>query len=118
MIGKSLQIKFLLYFKALSMDKLSNLIPRVLNKRGLKDEAGASYVTFLTAQWIEENLPEYTSYLSVSKKSDTTIVIESDHAIASQELSQVKEVLLGYINTHEGINIDDIFITRSGNTAN
>jgi hypothetical protein len=100
------------------MDKLSHLIPRVLNRRGLKNEASASYVTYLATQWIEENMPEHVQALSVSKKTDTRLCIDSDHPIASQELSLVIEQLKGYLNSHEGIQIDEILISRSKSTAN
>lgn len=100
------------------MDKLSLLIPRVLHKRGLKDEASASYVTYLAMLWIQENLEEQSRLLKVIKHSDSVLFIDSDHSIASQELSQVQEVFLQYLNSHEGVLIDQIRISRSRNSAN
>ncbi|MAE68746.1 MAG: hypothetical protein QF793_03750 [Candidatus Peribacteraceae bacterium] len=95
------------------MDKLSHLIPRVLSKRGLKDEASASYVTYIAHQWIQENLPTQSVHLRVTKNSKTTLHIESDHPIASQELSQCKEELVAFLSGHDGIDIHEIVISRS-----
>lgn len=100
------------------MDRISHLIPRVLGKRGLKGEASASYITYIAMQWIERNLPSHMKNLSVSKLRDNTLIIESHHPIASQELSQVSEELKANINDHEGVNIDGIMISRSRSEAN
>ena len=100
------------------MDKLSSLIPRVLNKRGLRDEASASHVTYLSMLWIQENLPDCSQYLVVSKHSAAVLHVESDHSIASQELSQVSQALLDYLNSHDGISIDDIRISRGTGSRN
>jgi len=100
------------------MDKLSLLIPRVLHKRGLKDEASASYVTYLACQWIDDNLPEQSMHLRVVRLAGKCLFIDSDHSIASQELTQVQEHIISYLNTHEGVSIDQMMIARSRNTAN
>jgi hypothetical protein len=95
------------------MDKLSNLIPRVLRRRGLNDEATASYVTYLANQWIEDNLVEHKASLHVFKLTGCKLFIHSDHPIASQELSLVQEQLTTYLNSHEAMAIDEIMISRS-----
>jgi|GEM_PF-868972 hypothetical protein len=100
------------------MDKISHLIPRVLGKRGLKGEASASYITYIATNWIERTLPTFKHNLEVTKLQDGRLVIESSHPIASQELSLKIEELKSNINAHEGININEIMITRSKSSAN
>ncbi len=95
------------------MDRLSHLIPRVLSRRGLKDEAAASYITYLATEWIEDNFPDQFQYLRVAKYEYRKLLVYSANSIASAELSMTSEALLRYLNSHEGISIENIIISRS-----
>lgn len=93
------------------MDHISNLIPRVLSKKGLKDQATASYAVHLARQWIEQQLPQVWQNLHPKKVADGVLTIDSDHSIASQELSQKSADLMKYLNAAEGISIREVRIS-------
>jgi len=95
------------------MERLSQLIPRVLSKRGLKSQAIASYAVFLATEWLHEHLGDTSKKLSVKSLKDTVLSIESDHPVASQELSQIRESLKSHLNSYEGILVSDISIIRA-----
>lgn len=95
------------------MDKVSDLIGRVLSKRGLKGQAQAAYVTHMTANWISEQLPDVSEQIHVRKFSDLKLEICCDHPIASQELRNKSEDLKKYLSAFDGISEPEIIISRS-----
>lgn len=94
------------------MDKISSLIPKVLNKRGLKDEAQASYVVFLATEWIAEQLPALAEQVQVESMRDGVLSIETSHSAVSQEIAVQKEALLAHLNSFEGILLREVCIQR------
>lgn len=100
------------------MDRISQLVPRVLAKRGLKDQAGASYAVFLAKEWISEHAPPCTELCSVHSLSDSVLEIHADHPIILQELHQQAVALKEYLNGFEGISVTDIRIIRSKEPTN
>lgn len=95
------------------MDRLSDLMGKVLSRRGLKDQAQASHVVYLAQVWIEERIPTVSAYLKVKSLRDGILSIESSHAIASQELKQQAQALLQHLRDSVDVPISDIAIQRS-----
>lgn len=98
------------------MDRISQLIPKVLSKKGLKDQAQASYTVYSCREWIYEHLPSVAQQLHPKKISDGVLTVHSDHSIASQELSQAKEELLEYLRGLDGVTVTDLHIHLSGHS--
>ncbi len=90
------------------MDKVSHLIPKVLQRRGLSDDANASYVVFLANEWIEEHLPQCCDHANVASYSAGAVHIEVDTPAMAEELSMVTKVLLQSLNRYEGIYVQEI----------
>lgn len=79
------------------MDHISKLLPKVLNKRGLNEQALAAQVCWLAKKWLLEHLPKAEPLLHVSKYSNGELIITSEHATASQECQLVSADLLAYL---------------------
>lgn len=94
------------------MDKISRLIPKVLNKRGLGDQAVASYVVYLAKEWFSEHLDIPLDGVHVTALSEGILCIESDHAIVSQELHQQTDELLVYLNKIDSVSVREVRIIR------
>lgn len=107
-----LPVTFLLYSLVHSMDKLSALIPKVLGKRGLTDQAQASYVVFLANEWLLDTAPQIFEAVEVTSLKDGTLYIESEHPLFSQELTQRSHDLLEHLNAFEGVSVSEVRIQR------
>lgn len=95
------------------MDKVSDLIPRVLSRRGLKDQANASYVTYAATEWITQNMPMFSDAIHVLSLKDSVLKIACDHPIASQELVQQVEALRSHLGSLGGVAPPEVVISRS-----
>ena len=100
------------------MDRLSHLVPRVLAKRGLQDQAGASYAVYMATNWIAEKLPPCKDLSNVRSLSDTVLEIHADHPIILQELRQQSESLKQHLNSLAGVTVTEIRISRSMGSTN
>lgn len=68
------------------MDRISKILPGVLQAKGLKQHADAALVLHLTRAWITEHLPKiFTSVSPQALREDGTLVVECDHSAAAQE---------------------------------
>jgi thiamine phosphate synthase YjbQ (UPF0047 family) len=81
------------------MDHLSSILPKVLRKRGLHGHANAAFVTMKAQQWITQAIPEITDLVSVPSVAEGTLRIVCTHSVAVQEVSNVKEDLLRYLDS-------------------
>ena len=98
------------------MDHISTLLPKVLRKRGLKDEVDASQITFVAQRWLTESLPDFSEAITVTKYAEKTVFIEVKHSIAAQECYACTDDLLHYLkNKHPGLPIERIRILRKRN---
>lgn len=95
------------------MDKVSDLMGKILAKRGLKDQAHASYAVYIATTWISEHLPNVSNQLHPRRLEHGILLIESDHSIASQELRNCSEELLGFLNSHEDLSVSAVSIVLS-----
>jgi len=98
------------------MDKISALIPKVLSRRGLKDQAGASYAVYLAVDWLHNVSVGLAEFCIVTTLKDGILTIECLNSVAMQELNQKSEELKAHLNAIDGISIRDITITRSRNS--
>lgn len=67
------------------MDSVRSLLPKVLRKRGLYDQAAASLVTFRAQEWLRREFPELGEKLEVTHLKDGTLTIACENGIAAQE---------------------------------
>lgn len=96
------------------MDKLSTLLPKVLNKRGLRNEANAALVVYHANLWIEDHMPEFQPVLRAVSYTDKKLVMDTDNSIAAQELRSHQPILIEYLSTMESMSpVDEIDIRRS-----
>lgn len=94
------------------MDKLSHLIPKVLQKRGLKDQANASYAIHLANTWMQQNLPALSENMHATSLSGGIVYISVNDATSEQELTKVSAELKQYLNRIEDISVLEIRILR------
>ena len=98
------------------MDRVSDLMGKVLSKRGLKDEAKAAHLVFLATVWIEENLPDVSQKLHPKQMIGSSLLVESDHSIASQELQNASEKLKTALYDQAGVKVTEVRITLSNHS--
>ncbi len=99
------------------MDKVSLLLGKVLRKRGLQDQAAASYAVYLANEWLCLHCAPIAKSIQAVSLTHSILLIESDHGIASQELTGRIEHLREYLNTLDGVCISEIRIMRSKESA-
>ena len=85
------------------MDSLQSILPKVLNRRGLRTEADASFVVYRAQQWLAVALPRFADALLVTTFSHSTLNISSRHGIASQECQQLLSALQDYLRRECGV---------------
>ena len=81
------------------MDHLSSLIPAVLRKRGLYDEAHASMIVYRTKKWLEETYPDIASVLHPHALKDGILTIHVGHSFAQQEGAALAQELLSFLQS-------------------
>lgn len=68
------------------MDRVSQILPKVLQSKGLKQHADAALVLHRSRAWISEHLPNVRMSISPhSLQEDGTLLIECEHSAAVQE---------------------------------
>ena len=95
------------------MDKISQLIPKVLEKKGLKDQASASYAVYLAIDWLHAQSGALGEHCIVTTLKDQVLTIECLHSIAMQEIHQKSDDLLSHLNSFCDISVRSISIIRS-----
>lgn len=74
------------------MDRVSFLLPKVLQKRGLKDEVDASHLVHFANAWLrEQKAPEDAL---VAKYRNGVVVITVENSTSAQECYELSEDLL------------------------
>lgn len=96
------------------MDRVSDLMPKVLRQRGLQKQASVSLVIFKATAWIAEHLPLLKDQLTVQHCKDQILLIAADHPIAAQECQQRMAELLEYLQKECGSEVvQNIRLIRS-----
>ncbi len=68
------------------MDRLSQILPGVLQSKGLKQHADAALILHRARAWIAEYLPNIrTSVTPRSMQEDGTLLVECDDAASAQQ---------------------------------
>lgn len=83
------------------MDHVSSLVPKVLRKRGLYDEAHASMVVYRAKKWLEEMHPDIAPALHPHALKDGILTIHSLHSIAQQEGALLSAELLAFLQSED-----------------
>lgn len=94
-----------------AVDKLSSLLPAVLRKRGLKEQADASLVMHRAGLWLSENMPELKESVEPRTLKDGVLLIACAHGIAMQELRAASTRLLSFLGGASS-GIKEIRLTR------
>lgn len=76
------------------MDSLATLLPNVLQKRGIKDEAIAAHIVHCATQWLHEHLPDFREEVEAKKFMEETLVLSVSNPIAAQECQSLAHDLL------------------------
>lgn len=76
------------------MDHISTLLPKVLRKHGLKDEADASHIVFTAQEWLNAR---GQASASVTKFQDCTLFIEVQSSVDAQECHALTGELLTFL---------------------
>ncbi|MFA5800718.1 MAG: hypothetical protein WC840_07280 [Candidatus Peribacteraceae bacterium] len=79
------------------MDRLSQILPKVLRKRGLHEAAVGSQAVVSAQAWISSTFPAFRHSLSAIRIEHGCIVVEADDSIALTECSQRAEELLRHL---------------------
>lgn len=79
------------------MDALRNVLPQVLQKRGLKTQANAALVVFRSEQWLREVLPGLAEAISVEKFDGNILSIRCKNSVALQECAHRSPRLKSYL---------------------
>jgi len=94
------------------MDKISALLPKVLNKRGLRREADASLVVYAANAWLHANHAPEEAIATTYARGELTIAVQN--AIAGQECYALHDdLLLALQNKFPVLPIQRIRIHRS-----
>mgnify|MGYP001613404136 CR=1 FL=1 len=86
----------------LRMDSLRSLLPKVLSKRGIKNQAVAALMVHKAQSWLIETLPGLREAIQVQKMQDRVLVIACQNSIAAQECMQLAGRLLEYLEKECG----------------
>jgi len=81
------------------MDRLFSVLPKVLRKRGLTEQAEGALVVHRAQRWMSERLPVLESYIRVQKVKDGVLYVNCQHSVAMQECQAVIGDLRVYLQT-------------------
>lgn len=96
----------------LSMDHVSSLIPKVLRKRGLYDEAHASMIVYRAQKWLVEIHPEMASELHPHALKDGILTLQTGNSIAQQEGALLAPALLAFLQSEDKNSVSQVKISR------
>ena len=81
------------------MDKVSDLIGRVLRRRGLHQVAAASHAVYLANAWMTKSAPEIRAFARAVSVREGVLIIACQHQVAAQEMAQRSEELLSFLKS-------------------
>ncbi len=96
------------------MDRLDTLLPKILQRRGLHQQATASLMVHQAQEWLRNALPQFARDLVVLHVKDSVLQISAANSIAAQECHQVLSLLKEYLQRDcKHVTLEGIQITRS-----
>lgn len=79
------------------MDKLSLVLPKVLQKRGLAKHANGALVAHRAKDWLGKKLPQLETFVKVARIQDGVLFLSCSHSVALQECQGSVAELLQYL---------------------
>jgi hypothetical protein len=79
------------------MDRISFVLPSVLQKRGLAQHAQGAHVTHSAKKWFEIKTPHLLPFIGSMKAAETVLHIACTHSIALQECQALSAELIEYL---------------------
>lgn len=95
------------------MDRLSTLLPKVLRKHGIKDEADAALVVHTANQWLQEQGGILTTSVAAMRFARNTLTLCTQSSVAAEEVRGKNEELLSALRERlPGIVVETVHIVR------
>jgi len=95
------------------VQRIGNLLPAVLGKRGLLQQALSANVVYNANNWIKANLKPFSEQSAAATFKDGVLTIKADNSIAAQECNAKLELLKLFLKEEKGFEISDVRIVRS-----
>ena len=100
------------------MDRVKDLLGRVLRKRGLLNEAASAHAVYLANAWITSAMPLFADSLRAVNIKESTLMIECMHSVAAQEMMQRSQELQEYLRKEASVSLGSVRVLRSKSAAN
>ena len=94
------------------MQHIKSLIPKVLGRRGLKDQAAASHIVYCAKKWLKKHHPILNEQYTVVTFAEAELCIRVENSIVAQEMAQLAELLKKHLNAISDITVESIRIIR------
>lgn len=94
------------------MDRLASLIPSVLRKRGLYDDAQAALVIYRAKKWMEEKHADSASAIHPLTLSGGILTISVDDPIAEKKATELMPDLLLFLQSDSSTVIKEMRVQR------
>ncbi len=95
------------------MYSLSSLLPKVLQKRGIKGEVDAALVVHRANLWIQKHLPDFREEIEAWTYREGLLIISTANSIAAQECQSQSHDLLASLHTDfPSMTIEKVRIVR------
>ncbi len=100
------------------MDRVKDLLGKVLRKRGLLNEAASAHTVYLANAWIASSMPSFFGSARAVTVKENTLFIECAHSVAAQEISQRSQELEKYLHRETANPLLSIRLLRAKSTPN
>jgi hypothetical protein len=94
------------------MDHLSSLIPGVLRKRGLYDDAHAAMIVYRAKKWLQETHPEMALTLCSYSLQNGILSIHAGRSIEQQKEASLESALLSFLQSDDKAMVKEVRISR------
>ncbi len=96
------------------MDRVRDLLPKVLKRRGLHEHAVASHVVETAKKWLQQELPAFSAEYTVQSLKNGELEIRCLSSIAAQECAVRGDDFLAYLRgVHPDVHIESIRPVRA-----
>ena len=96
------------------MDHLSQVLARILHKRGLAPHANAALMKNRADAWLRAALPAFATQIGVVRVQNAELVIGCVHSIAAQECQARIAELITYLQRElPSVRIESVRIIRT-----
>lgn len=96
------------------MDKVSALLPKVLRKRGIKDEADASLVVHTANQWLQQQDGILATSVAAMRFAQNTLTFCTQSSVAAAEMhARTSDLLQALRERFPALEIEQVRVLRS-----